>query len=123
MTDCRYANVQYEYRGYTYGVVQPERNQITASAFYFMKEFIENTGSLDKMEDWLLTKRQNQIMALMAEGKDKQEIADILNVETTTITSQIVDIYSRYGLDGGFKPTKAVIKFLKNTGKLDVDDV
>lgn len=86
---------------------------------FFIEEFIEKAGELEKMEDSRLTYRQNQIMTLMSDGKDKQEISNILGVEISTIASQIVDIYSRYGLCGDYKNSKAVVMFLRNTGRLE----
>ena len=118
MQDIRYKDVNYEYIGYTYGRYQPKKNEITASAMYFIKEFIRVAGSVIKMEDWLLTKRQNQIMALMSEGKGREEIAESLNIELPSINTQLSDIYDKYEISGGSKNVKAVVKYLKRIERL-----
>lgn len=109
----------YETKSYITSVYCPKKNEITASAMYFIKEFIRNAGSINKMKDLWLTKRQNQIMNLMAEGLDRQEICDALEIELSTLSTQLVDIYSRYGIEGNFKNSKAVVRYLKNTGRLE----
>jgi DNA-binding CsgD family transcriptional regulator len=118
MQDIRYKDVVYEYRSYTYGRYQPKKNEITASAMYFLKEFIRVSGEVIKMEDWLLTKRQNQIMALMSEGMGREEIADSLDIGLTSINTQLNDIYDRYEISGGSKNVKAVVKYLKRIERL-----
>lgn len=110
---------EYEHKTYITTVYVPKKNEITATAMYFIKEFIRNAGSINKMEDLWLTKRQNQIMNLMAEGLDRQEICDALEIELSTLSTQLVDIYSRYGIEGNFKNSKAVVRYLKNTGRLE----
>lgn len=85
---------------------------------YLLKEFIRITGEMIKMEDWLLTKRQNQIMALMSEGMGREEIAESLDIELTSINTQLNDIYDRYEISGGSKNVKAVVKYLKRIERL-----
>jgi len=118
MRDIRYKDVVYEHRGYTYGRYQPKKHEITASAMYFLKEFIKRVTENYKMEDWLLTKRQNQIMALMSEGMGREEIAESLDIELTSINTQLNDIYDRYEISGGSKNVKAVVKYLKRIERL-----
>jgi len=111
--------IEYENKGYTTLRCSPKKNEITAEAMYYIKEFINNTGSLINMEDWRLTKRQNQIMALLADGMDKTEVADTLEIGVNTVSDRLSEIYEVYGLTGDYKNSKAVVRFLKNIGRLE----
>lgn len=71
------------------------------------------------MEDWRLTKRQNQIMRLMVDEMDIRQMAKSLNISDDTIRSHLIGIYSRYELEGDFKNSKALARYLKNVGKLE----
>lgn len=110
--------LRYDNCGYISNVYQPKKEEITASAMYLLKEFIWITGETIKMDDWLLTKRQNQIMALMSEGMGREEIAERLDIELTSINTQLNDIYDRYEISGGSKNVKAVVKYLKRIERL-----
>lgn len=73
------------------------------------------------MDDWRLTKRQNQIIALMADELDADEIAEKLEIEVSSVNTHIYGadgIYERYALEGKNKHTKAVLEFLKQSGRL-----
>ena len=121
MTDWRHDGVKYEHKGYTQIVIQPPKHLITAEAMWHIKEFIRKTRELKFMDDWRLTKRQNQIIALMADGLDVDEIAEKLEIGVTSINTQIYGadgIYERYALEGKNKHTKAVLEFLKQSGRI-----
>lgn len=86
---------------------------------YFLKEFIKNAGSVIKMEDWLLTKRENQVIALMARGLNNTEIAESLNLSSATINTYIGNIYQKYDVSGKTARLNAVLKYWKRTEKKD----
>ena len=109
----------YEHRSYLTSVYEPKKNEITATAMYFIKEFIRSSGDLNKVEDLLLTKRENQVIALMAEGLNNTEIAENLEISETTVSSYIQNIYSKYGFSGKLSRTRAVLEYLKRIGKLN----
>lgn len=120
---------QYEYRGYCYEVIEPGKNEITGKAFKMMQEFITDVLGIipgmkcigvkkKKMEKSILTEQENQIMALFASGKGKDEISKILGLKENTITIYLNKIYSKYGLSGKTQIAKAVLKYLKQTGRL-----
>lgn len=57
-------------------------------------------------------------MALMSEGMGREEIAESLNIELTSINTHLSDIYDKYEISGGSKNVKAVVKYLKRIERL-----
>ena len=106
-------------KGYLTHFYMPKRNEVTASALFHLKEFIRVSGDFTKLEDWILTKRENQVIALMAEGLNNDEIAERLELSPPTISSNITDIYRRYGVEGKIARTKAVLIYLNRAGRLN----
>jgi DNA-binding NarL/FixJ family response regulator len=117
MPRARIDGMEFEYRSYIHNVFTPKPNQITAGAVQHLESFITECN-MEETKDKNLTKKQNQIMALIAMGKDKKEIAEILKIEQSTLASHLREIYLNYGLMGDFKNSKALVTYLKNTGRL-----
>lgn len=119
MSGVRADGTLYEYRGYIHEVINPKKHEITASAMYFLKEFIKQVTENFKMEDWLLTKRENQVIALMARGLNNLEIAESLNLSSATVNTYIGNIYQKYDVSGKTARLNAVLKYWKRTEKKD----
>jgi len=56
-----------------------------------------------------LTRRQRQIVALMAEGNDKNQIATALGVSAHTVKAHIDDAYARLDLQGIGNPGYRIV--------------
>ena len=109
---------EYEHKSYISTAYTPRKNQITAAAMYHIKEFIKKSGVIKKMDDWLLTRRENQVIALMAEGLTNDEIATKLDISVNSVSSYITDIYTRYELEKGNR-VLAVLTYFKRIGRLN----
>lgn len=96
---------------------EPSRDQLTGGAIEYLFKFMEETNE-DFMRDCLLTKTENKVIALMAEGNDVQQTADKLGVAECTVNTHIRSIYSKYNLTGGFMAMKAVVRYLERTHRL-----
>ena len=105
--------IEYGHKSYTGTVYQPKKDEITASAMYFLKEFIKQVTENFKMEDWLLTKRENQVIALMASGMNNLEIAESLDLSSATVSTYIGNIYQKYDVSGKNARLNAVLKYWK----------
>ena len=105
--------IEYGHKSYTGTVYQPKKDEITASAMYFLKEFIKQVTENFKMEDWLLTKRENQVIALMSKGLDNNEIAESLDLSSATVSTYIGNIYQKYDVSGKNARLNAVLKYWK----------
>ena len=108
----------YDYRGYLIQVYIPKKNEITASAMLELKEFIKQALEFEGMKDYRLAPRENQVMALMADGLSDKEIAESLEIEECTVKSTVARIYAKYGLSGKRCSVKAVLTYLKNIGRV-----
>ena len=113
----------YEYHGYTYSVIIPKPHQITVKAADYIERFILECNNMEKTGDYRLTKTQNQIMNMIVKGNcNKQDIVDKLGIQEGTLNAHINGIYSRYGIEGDLKNSKAVIMYLRNSGRLKDDN-
>lgn len=119
MSGIRADGTLYKYRGYIHEVINPKKHEITASAMYFLKEFIKQVTENFEMEDWILTKRENQVIALMARGLNNMEIAESLNLSSATVNTYIGNIYQKYDVSGKTARLNAVLKYWKRTEKKD----
>ena len=74
----------------------------------------------------LLTKREKEIMSLVATGLSNKEIMSKLNLECSTIQTHMNNIYSKYNMIGTAAIStrvKAVIQYLKDERKLVMETV
>lgn len=101
------------HKSYIAMAYMPKRHEITATALYFIKEFIRTTTENFKMEDYLLTKRENQVIALMSKGLDNNKIAETLDISSATVSTYIMSIYQKYGVSGKTARLNAVLKYWK----------
>lgn len=107
---------------------EPDKNQITGGALSFLLDFITTSftdlrrAKLKKNNFYSeLTEAQEKTISLMAEGLENEEIASKLGLSISQVFTLIAGrdgIYKRYGLKGKNKHTKAVLMYLKNTGRL-----
>ena len=108
----------YDYRGYLIQVYIPKKNEITASAMLELKEFIKKALEFENMKDYRLAPRENQVMALFADGKTDKEIAEILEIEECTVSSTLRNIRTKYGISGKRCDVKTVLTYLRNVERL-----
>ena len=57
---------------------------------------IADTAATEKVP---LTDRESQVLALVAEGKSNQEIADTLHLGVTTVKTHVANLMSKTGCD------------------------
>ena len=62
-----------------------------------------------------LSPRETEVLVLVIKGESNQEIADQLNVNTSTIRKHLENIYSKWGVTSR---TKAVAQALEKLGLL-----
>jgi DNA-binding NarL/FixJ family response regulator len=62
------------------------------------------------VDDKILTKREQQIIMLMLEGKNKREIADILSLSFSTIKTNVENIYKKFDVHNKVELIIYVIK-------------
>jgi DNA-binding NarL/FixJ family response regulator len=63
----------------------------------------------------ILSEREFQIMELVSAGKLNKEIAELLEIQTATITKHLQHIFVKLRVQNR---TEAAIKFLELTGRL-----
>jgi len=63
-----------------------------------------------------LSEREFQIIELVSVGKYNKEIAEVLGIQTATITKHLQHIFPKLGVQNR---TEATLKFLEMTGKLN----
>ena len=71
---------------------------ITAKLFQSLREMKE-TPPDNREPTESLTSRQQQILALMGEGRSDQEVADILKIEEATVRTHVHNILQRLGFE------------------------
>lgn len=66
----------------------------------------------------ILTKKEEEVISLMAEGLTDKEIAEKLFLAETTIRTHKINIYSKCNATGSTARVKAVLYYLKERGLL-----
>ena len=64
------------------------------------------------MNDWRLTKRQNQLMNYLAQGQSLKDIAGFMGIALTSVKTHLAAVYNTYGVNDKLN---AVLTFIKNT--------
>lgn len=82
-----------------------------------LKKFTKNLNPLNKNEDKLLTKRETQIIELIADGNSYKEIADKLFISIRTVETHRNNIIEKLKLRNNIEIVKYAIK--NNLIKLD----
>ena len=99
-------------------VFEPDKNQITVKAFKELKEFITKAVGVIEMNDLKLTEIENKVMSLISDGLNTDEAADKLYLSRNTVISHLQAVYSKYGISGRCCNTRAVLTYLRNTGRM-----
>lgn len=63
------------------------------------------------MNDWRLTKRQNEAMQLFAKGLSNKQAAEAMNIKMSTLKTFLDCIYTTYGVNNKLN---AVLMWQKN---------
>lgn len=85
-----------------------EHNPATKETSYFMDDF---------MKEYLLTKREHDILILMAKGKSSIEISDMLFISAATVNTHRRNILKKLGL----KRTSEIMNLAAAKGWLTID--
>ena len=70
------------------------------------------------MNDWRLSKRENQVMALATDGLNNDEIAETLGISVNSVNTFVSSIYIKYNISGKNCRTRAVLSYLRNIGRI-----
>ena len=110
----------FTYRDFHFGLVEPKKEQVTAEALRYLQKFTEESLSrgIKVVGDYLLTSRENQVIEMMMQGMSTDEIAESLGKAETTVRSFQEGIYDKYGISGKNRVVKAVMTYLKRTGRV-----
>jgi DNA-binding CsgD family transcriptional regulator len=82
-------------------VVDPPRELTVAGRHYRLVpvDVLEETGATPPSAAELLTPRELQIVALVAEGNVNKQVADVLRISEWTVSTHLRRIFAKLGVD------------------------
>ena len=78
-------------------------------AFNFMNDYIDKNVTVGKSEAVILSKREKEILQLIANGKTSKEISENLFIAKTTVDTHRKNMIRKLGLSGGNELIKYAI--------------
>jgi len=78
-------------------------------AFNFMNDYIDKNVTVGKSDKIILSKREKEILQLIANGKTSKEIAEVLFIAKTTVDTHRKNMIRKLNLSGGNELIKYAI--------------
>jgi len=102
------------------GVADPPRELTVAGRHYRLVpvDAAEESGAAAPSAAELLTPRELQIVALVAEGKVNKQVADVLRISEWTVSTHLRRIFAKLGVDTRAAMVSRCVGAIPNSRKL-----